>query len=526
MISPISILLIRRAEDLVRRYGMLVAFVVALLVLGNLIATSAAVLLWPSLAKLAADLFGIPPATLALLAWVGLANAVLILCLFIYFYLNRAPTVATAASGAREPSAGPGPATQPGAAGNAEPEVPPGPMVIESVSIKNFKNIRSIDLDLVGQPRLEGNWTCIAGVNGAGKSSILQAICLLLLGERSVPELGRQRLRRMLREEAGAILTAELRARCRIGSRTFTLYLPLAEDGVDEAMLRQHEDYPFMSFIWRNIPKQMVVSYGAARNISDRRETRNNSLSKPVQRQMTLFDPLSQIASIEALIEGFDAASRRSLRTVELLLKAVIQEAGSADSGRQNRLVFARDGASLGPLELPDGFRSSVAWLADICVTWHETGGSGSRSVNPRDITGIVLLDEIDLHLHARLQREIVPRLRTELPNVQFIVTTHSPMILANFHRNELIVLDRREDGGIRHLDRELFALTMDEIYDWLMDTKPESKVISEMMKTGDPKLAALMYQSKDTNAEEAAAELRQAEEWLASLKSSTPDPT
>jgi predicted ATP-binding protein involved in virulence len=69
-------------------------------------------------------------------------------------------------------------------------------------------------------------------------------------------------------------------------------------------------------------------------------------------------------------------------------------------------------------LDLPDGFRSSAAWLADLCATWCETRPEQARSVSHAEIDAIVLIDEIDLHLHPSLQRALVPRLRRALPKV------------------------------------------------------------------------------------------------------------
>ena len=109
------------------------------------------------------------------------------------------------------------------------------------------------------------------------------------------------------------------------------------------------------------------------------------------------------------------------------------------------RLTFRRDGATLGSLDLPDGFRSMLALLADIASGWHELHpDAADGEVDAKDIDGIVLVDELDLHLHARLQRLIVSRLRRTLPNLQWIVTTHSPFIVGSFDRTEIVVLDAR----------------------------------------------------------------------------------
>jgi predicted ATP-binding protein involved in virulence len=409
--------------------------------------------------------------------------------------------------------------------------VPSGPLVIERVEIENFKNFPKLEIDLARTSSLPGNWTCIARINGAGKTSILQAICLLLLGEKLATELGGERLKRMLRQEgklAQSGQNAQLTAACRIGNDRYKLVLPISENGVDEKPLRENPNYWLMSALWSSLQGQMVVSYGATRNISDRKETRNESLSRAVQRQMTLFDPLTQIASIDVLLSGGKGVNARVVETLENLLHSVLveNELGLAGRDRENRLRFNRHGALLGAIDLPDGYRSTVAWLADICAAWHETAPSDEkRSVKPQDITGIVLVDEIDLHLHVRLQREIIPRLRKALPNVQFIVTTHSPMILASFDLGELIVLDEGSDEGQRKLDRQLFGLTMDEIVEYLMGTKPQSPVITQILETDRPRAAELLYQGASRSEEEAREALARRQRMLQRIQAGRPGP-
>ena len=147
------------------------------------------------------------------------------------------------------------------------------------------------------------------------------------------------------------------------------------------------------------------------------------------------------------------------------------------------------------------------------------------RSVNPEEITGIVLVDEIDLHLHFRLQREIIPRLRKALPKVQFIVTTHSPMILACFDRSELIVLDEDSSDGQRKLDRQLFGLTMDEIFEYLIGTKPHSPVITEILETDKSRAAELLYQGANKTEAEAREELERRRRMLQRLHAGRSEP-
>jgi predicted ATP-binding protein involved in virulence len=241
---------------------------------------------------------------------------------------------------------------------------------------------------------------------------------------------------------------------------------------------------------------------------------------------MTLFDPLSQISNVDALLEGGSKAAR-ALETLSILLQRVLADTGigSARLDDLSRLHFLQDDAILDTLDLPDGFRSTIAWLADLCMVWHgiqRPWDTSPRETDPAKITGIVLIDEIDLHLHARLQRELVPKLRKALPNVQFIVTTHSPLVLASFDRNELVVLDRDSKAGVRELDRQLFGLTMDQIYEWLMETPPESAVIEQLIAEKDPRAAALITQSPTVNEEEAEEKVARRLELMKRLHSGT----
>jgi hypothetical protein len=407
--------------------------------------------------------------------------------------------------------------------------IPSGPLVIESLEIQNFKNFGALKIDLAQESSLAGNWTCLAGINGAGKTSVLQAICLLLLGEKLATELGGERLKRMVRQDGSSARKTRLTARCRIGDGHFTLVLPISEDGIDEMTLRQEPNYWLMRAIWSSLQGQMIVSYGATRNISDRKETRNSNLSRAVQRQMTLFDPLTQIASIDVLLSGGTGVNSAILETLEALLRAVLgeRELGMVKRDAENRLCFTRQGATLGAIDLPDGYRSTVAWLADLCCAWHETAAPGAtRSVKPQEITGIVLVDEIDLHLHFRLQHEIIPRLRKALPKVQFIVTTHSPMILACFDRSELIVLDEESSDGQRQLDRQLFGLTMDEIFEYLIGTKPHSPVITDILDADKSRAAELLYQGANKSEAEAREELDRRRRLLQRLRADRNEPS
>ncbi len=113
-------------------------------------------------------------------------------------------------------------------------------------------------------------------------------------------------------------------------------------------------------------------------------------------------------------------------------------------SGREDELlVDIGDGLELPLRMLSDGYRNTLGMIADIAYRMAE--------LNPHittDSPGIVLIDELDLHLHPKWQKHIVHDLKTIFPKLQFITTTHSPFIIQSLEQGELIKLGNN-DGFI-----------------------------------------------------------------------------
>ena len=94
--------------------------------------------------------------------------------------------------------------------------------------------------------------------------------------------------------------------------------------------------------------------------------------------------------------------------------------------------------------ELSDGYKNTLSIIADIAYRMAVLNPQLLENVV--DLTpGIVLIDEIDLHLHPSWQKRIIKDLRDIFPNIQFIVTTHSPSIIGSISNEHLIMLKDRE---------------------------------------------------------------------------------
>jgi len=353
---------------------------------------------------------------------------------------------------------------------------------VQRIRIKQFKNIQALEIDLSHQSDfLPGHWACLAGVNSAGKSSVLQALNLVLMGEKLAPELGAARLASYCRRDQHGVYDAEIDCTVCIlddaGDETLiTLYLPLnATTGLQDKKLRAHPDYDTMRTTWALLHQQLILAYGPNRSLSTYRDSRHSGHHPYVLGQMTLFDPLSQIANLSLLLEqtADDAATYEVLAT---LLAELLPDAGLTLRREHGLYQFYLGDVVIEPTELPDGFRSTLAWVADLCASWFAKNPAQS------DMQGLVMIDEIDLHLHPSLQRLMIPTLRKLLPKIQWIVTTHSPMVLSSFDRHELFVLRADEDNHLMPIDRQITGFSIDQIYEWLMDTPAQSKVIEDQL--------------------------------------------
>jgi energy-coupling factor transporter ATP-binding protein EcfA2 len=101
-------------------------------------------------------------------------------------------------------------------------------------------------------------------------------------------------------------------------------------------------------------------------------------------------------------------------------------------------------GRNLDFSQLPDGMRSTVGWIADFMmrqdlVKWDRALG-GRRP-------GVLLLDEVDAHLHPLWQRKLLPAMRKALPDVQILVTSHSPFVISSCPGSRVHVLELDDNG-------------------------------------------------------------------------------
>ncbi|MCB8750932.1 AAA family ATPase [Planktothrix agardhii] len=159
-------------------------------------------------------------------------------------------------------------------------------------------------------------------------------------------------------------------------------------------------------------------------------------------------------------------------------------------------LLLNKEGMKLDIRLFSDGERGILALILDLA---RRLSQANHKLENPlQDGKAIVLIDELDLHLHPRWQRTIVEKLTQTFPNCQFIATTHSPQIIGEVHPSGLILL-QKEDNRVVVIQEGLqsFGLDSSWILKHLMETEPRNKTvqaqinsIEDSLEEGDLELA------------------------------------
>lgn len=125
--------------------------------------------------------------------------------------------------------------------------------------------------------------------------------------------------------------------------------------------------------------------------------------------------------------------------------------------------------------ELSDGYQSLLWIVMDIAYRMAILNPEKKR-IN--ETSGVVIIDEIDLHLHPKWQRNVLNALNKTFPNVQFIVATHSPIIASSFRGAHVMRME--QDHSITVLE-DTYAHTVNEVLDGPMQASYENREISEL---------------------------------------------
>ena len=312
-------------------------------------------------------------------------------------------------------------------------------MKIASFSIQNYRCIKDLNVDCLDDKGEVRQWTVLLGENNSGKTNVLRALALMEPEQLNLPGSGKVFVPSILARDKSSM---------ELYYKTF-LKLEIKLENGKEWFFDSRETQ-FLDID----PQIRLFGYGVSRY-----PARPVFDEIPFISTDTLFSPYARLLDLQnwLLLLDYSAkhdsviADRRLQWMRELVqsdlfpgLKDFCFEKAGENDHVVAKFVTEHDG-NVSFEGLGFGYQSSLTWLADFSKRMFELYPDAE---NPLHEEAVVLVDELDLHLHPRWQRDIVPALSKEFPNVQFIVTTHSPHVLQSMEDVNLYVLRRGEESG------------------------------------------------------------------------------
>lgn len=338
-------------------------------------------------------------------------------------------------------------------------------MYIRTISIENIRCFGErddkVELDLQRPDGAYAGWTVVAGRNGAGKSTFLKALALAIAGPTAARSLEPSFAGWIRRGATSGYLGVELTHEERLdgftGSgmtpqdRRFWADLELKpQPNGPEPMVTAYDADNRSKYAergpWTENPTGwFVAGYGPFRRLSGHTADSVRLMAGPTRlaRLVSLFREDSSLSEcVEWLrnevylrrLEGKPGAKQLEDSVIALLNHGLLPEGTTIHHIDSDGLWTERDGVLLPLRDLSDGYRTVIALVLDLvkqlegCFGRFEVQATNDGAlVVP--FKGVVLIDEVDIHLHIAWQQRIGFWLKSHFPGIQFIVTSHSPFI-------------------------------------------------------------------------------------------------
>jgi hypothetical protein len=359
-------------------------------------------------------------------------------------------------------------------------------MWVESITLSNIKCFREEKIFFTRNSTTSQNvkpcsWITLLGENGVGKSTLLQALALLLAGPEAAKELLPRptgwvsdsskpgKLSAVLHQDEVDVGTFGKKQITKIFSYSYFVTgetpttIKVGKDNketyTEPALIE--ENSRFLSWLRTNAFASntkgwFAVGYGAFRRLNRINQSTLPSLDSPKRSNnfRTQFDEDKPINSFEQwmvhlefrIAKGDNEAIKKRDIGVKVIESLLPGDAKIAEVTTDGQIKFLVNGRKVPTIGLSDGYRSVIALAGDLI--WRLMQAFPDLE-DPTQASGVVLIDELDIHLHPYWQRQIAGWLQNIFPNLQFVIATHSPLVAAGGGEDALTLRLELVDGEV-----------------------------------------------------------------------------
>ncbi len=327
--------------------------------------------------------------------------------------------------------------------------LPDEPWRISRLEIADLRVFERLSMDFSSEEDVKGQWILLLGDNGVGKTTILRSVALACVQEQT----------------ASALLewSATSASFVRQGAKEAHISARLSTGDVEFYIYKNTTAERFVKVPKPDTTLGPVFAYGCQRGTALGGPDRDVEF-RTIDNVRTLFDDNGNLIHAETWLRRLQLAAHGGGReeaffeAVRATLVETLPGVESIDTERDGMIWLKGPKVERAPLAaMSDGYITTVGWLLDLIARWaHWSRRLGIELDGDfRDrMMGLVLIDEIDLHLHPQWQVDIVSSLREQFPRFSFMVTTHNPLTLLGSRPGELHVLRRHPETNQVSVDQ------------------------------------------------------------------------
>ena len=345
-------------------------------------------------------------------------------------------------------------------------------LVVENV--RCFKDRQVLDLsDGNGKP---ARWTIILGDNGTGKTTLLKGVALMATKSQKIPNVKMGKNGEIIEGDgkqkvffptgrgiysSSPFVFSQIGLHTKIEVSKFLLgelsevKAPYSREGLWIASNSQTDHISTLSYASEDLSQLIIYGYGANRQAGEGSisESFNDNISE------SLFKNVPLINAEEWLLQTMFAAQNAKnnikkkltfkYEKIKSILKKILPDVSDFQikpiTENQTKAIIQAK-TPYGWVDMKDlslGYQTLIAWMVDLAARLFDRYPD---SKNPLAEPAIVLVDEIDLHLHPKWQRNLISHLTTIFSQTQFIVTAHSPLIVQSAEDANIVLLKREDD--------------------------------------------------------------------------------